>query len=539
MAPTNTATSDVARVGAMTERAGWIEIRTSLTSVGGLVTGGFGLLVFILACVTVGAGWQVQAHQSDLADLEHHSTTASLLQNVEAEAGISGLLLQRYVDAGNDSYVQEINDHANAAQKSLQQALVQGGPPELSQLTGTGAQLVEDAARATALRQAGDTTDAAALLEQIVPVFRQYRLQLEAVASREISKVDQLRARADAAGQRAFWLLVASGTIGVILGLAASFWIARTIMKALSSLEETAHRASVGDLSARAPVTGPKELAHLGYVLNNMMGAIEARTADLRQANNQLRSNNLDLMEARTQAATDPLTGLGNHRSFHKSLRDEVTQAEEAGSSVGLIMIDVDGFKGINDSLGHLAGDQLLRDLANTLTQVAGKENTFRYGGDELAVLLPDVNCVAAIEVAERLRTAVSEMAGQAMTISLGVGCFPEMASSAEELIYRADMAMYWAKSSGRNRVANWNDLQGAEVNRARLSYTDGLGERHDIVASLCAALNARDAKTRAQAERCSWYTAELATELGLNEADVSRLRDALRSSARRAPSAN
>ena len=470
----NMATSDVARVDAMTDRAGWGGIRTPLTSVGGLVTGGFGLLVLFLACVTVGAGWQVQTHQSDLADLQHHSTTASLLQNVEAEAGISGLLLQRYVDAGNDSYVQEINDHANAAQQSLEQALVQGGPPELSQLTPTGAQLVQDAARATALRQAGDTTDASALLEQIVPVFRQYRLQLEAVATREISQVDQLRSRADAAGQRAFWLLVASGTIGVILGLAASFWIARTIMKPLSSLEETAHRASVGDLSARAPVTGPRELAHLGYVLNNMMGAIEARTADLRLANDQLRSNNLDLLEARNQAATDPLTGLGNHRSFHKSLRDEVAQAEEAGSSVGLIMIDVDGFKGINDSLGHLAGDQLLRDLANTLTHVAKKENTFRYGGDELAVLLPGVRCVAAVEVAERLRNAVSEMGEQPMTISLGVGCFPEMASSAEELIYRADMAMYWAKSSGKNRVANWDDLQGNEVNRARPRYTDG-----------------------------------------------------------------
>jgi diguanylate cyclase (GGDEF)-like protein len=274
-------------------------------------------------------------------------------------------------------------------------------------------------------------------------------------------------------------------------------------------------------------------------VLNNMMGAIEARTADLRQANNQLRANNLDLLEARNQAATDSLTGLGNHRSFHKSLRDEVTQAEEAGLNVGLIMIDVDGFKGINDSLGHLAGDQLLRDLAKTLTEVAKKENTFRYGGDELAVLLPGVRSVAAVEVAERLRTAVSEMGGQAMTISLGVGCFPEMASSAEELIYRADMAMYWAKSSGRNRVANWDDLQGAEVNRARPLYTDRLGKRHDIVASLCAALQAGDAKTREQAERCSWYTAELANELGLSEADVSTLRNALRSSARRASPAN
>jgi response regulator RpfG family c-di-GMP phosphodiesterase len=130
-------------------------------------------------------------------------------------------------------------------------------------------------------------------------------------------------------------------------------------------------------------------------------------------------------------------------------------------------------------------------------------------------------------------------MSEQAMTISLGVGCFPEMASSAEELIYRSDMAMYWAKSSGRNRVANWNDLQGAEVDRARPSSADGLGERHDIVASLCAALKAKDAKTRQQAERCSWYTAELATELGVSDADVSTLRDALRSCARRAPPAS
>src|ERR1700682_3950171 len=126
-------------------------------------------------------------------------------------------------------------------------------------------------------------------------------------------------------------------------------------------------------------------------------------------------------------------------------------------------------------------------------------------------------------------------MGDQTMTISLGVGCFPEMASSAEELIYRADMAMYCAKSSGKNRVANWDDLQGNEVSRARPRYTDGLGERHDIVASLCAALKAEDARTREQAERCSWYTAELADELGLSEADVSTLRDALRSSAQRA----
>jgi diguanylate cyclase (GGDEF)-like protein len=398
---------------------------------------------------------------------------------------------------------------------------------------------VQGAAQALALREAGDTAGASAEVEALVPIFHDYQVRLESMTSAELAQVTQLRSSADRAGNLAFLLLVASGALGVVTGLAISFWVARSIVKPLAQLEVTARRASEGDLSARAPDRGPRELSHLGVVLNEMMSSIEARTADLRQANNQLRANNLDLMEARNQAATDPLTGLGNHRSFHKRLRDEVIHAQEAGSSVGLIMIDVDGFKGINDSLGHLAGDQLLRDLANALTQVAKKENTFRYGGDELAVLLPGVKCVAAVEVAERLRTAVSEMDGQAMTISLGVGCFPEQASSAEELIYRADMAMYWAKSSGRNRVAEWDDLQGSEVNRARPEYPDGLGERHDIVASLCAALKAKDARTREQAERCSWYTAELAVELGLSEADVSTLREALRSSTQRAASAN
>ena len=436
--------------------------RSPISSVRSLVVGGFGLLVLILAAVTIGAAWQQLVHQSDLADLEHHSKMASLLQNAEAQASISGLLLQRYVATGTEAYVAEINDHAAAAQQSLNAALAMGGPPGLDNVTSTGAQLEAGAARAAALREAGEEDEASAVMEEIVPVFRGYRLQLEDLASGELAQAASLRRTSDQAGRRAFFLLVLSGGIGVVLGVLASYKIARTIMRPLASLEQTALKASEGDLTARAATNGPRELAHLGSVLNKMMEVIEANTGDLERTNRELTKRNRDLVDARAQAATDPLTGLGNHRSFHKSLRDEFARAQETGTALGLIIIDVDRFKDVNDSMGHMAGDQALRDLSAALTRVVTKENTYRYGGDELAVLLPRAACGEARSVAERLRLAVSEIrAGETagLSASLGVACFPESATTPEELVYRADMAMYWAKSTGKNRVTTWESV--------------------------------------------------------------------------------
>ena len=256
------------------------------SSVRTLVIGGFGLLILALAVVTIGASFQVRKHQTELNQLEHHSTQASLLQTAEAQAGIAALLLQRYVATGQNTYVQEINDHANAAQTALELALANGGPDGgLDVVVASGSTLVQGAAQTAELRRLGDAEAASAAMEQIVPIFTSYRLQLDDLAAAELAKVAQLRSDADLAGNRAFWLLVSSGSIGMLLGIAATIWIARSIFKPLASLEDTARRASEGDLTARAPTTGPREFAHLGSVLNNMMGKIEERTDELRRAN--------------------------------------------------------------------------------------------------------------------------------------------------------------------------------------------------------------------------------------------------------------
>jgi diguanylate cyclase (GGDEF)-like protein/PAS domain S-box-containing protein len=261
--------------------------------------------------------------------------------------------------------------------------------------------------------------------------------------------------------------------------------------------------------------------------LNRSLEAkVRERTEELRLANEKLQERNRQLLDARAQAATDSLTGLWNHRAFHERIRKEVRLAQETGSPLGVIMMDIDDFKRINDSYGHLAGDQMLRELAVTITEVTKREDTYRYGGDEFALLLPSVESQGVSEIAERLRRAVERRTngeGDRVTVSLGVASFPDSAASAEELIYGADAAMYWAKSGGKNRVAGWDKLLRDRADADPLPYRIERGARApDTVAALAAALSAKDPITAAHTERCSWYTTKLAQELGLPEEQTS-----------------
>ncbi len=500
-----------------------------LSSVKLRIIGGFALLSIILLAVAGSSAWQSRVHRSNLDDLESHSSIATLLQEAEAQAGIAALLVQRYVIAGDDTLIPEIQSHVTATVESLTEAVAQKGVSDVSDIAVTGATLAEGTGRVVALRRRGNVEGASAAMEEIVPVFRQFRLGLEDATARELEEVSDLRKSADRAGALAFWLLVGSGAGGAILGLAASILIARSIIRPLAALEQTASAVSEGDLGARAPATGPSELAHLGSVLNDMMEAVQTRDRELSDAYEELKERNRQITDARAQAATDALTGLGNHRSFHARIRDEIAAAESSKSSVSLIIFDIDSFKAINDSLGHLAGDEMLRQLAKTLRDVVPPEDAYRYGGDEFAVVLVGVDQKQATQAAERLRDTVEKAtanSGQKLTVSLGVGSFPQLAASSEELIYRADMAMYWAKSTGKNRVGDWDGLLSRRAGKAMQEYSSGhRGKIHDAVASLVSALAAKDPLTRDHTERCSWYSAELAEELGLGGEETSVLR--------------
>jgi len=162
------------------------------------------------------------------------------------------------------------------------------------------------------------------------------------------------------------------------------------------------------------------------------------------------------------EANTDSLTRLWNHGYFQYLLTEELKKAYENKAPVSLIMFDIDNFKNYNDSLGHQMGDQLLRELARILkTTCDGQGDVARYGGEEFAVILPNVANGKAFEIAESLRKAIEtyQFKGQEvqptknLTISAGLATYPEDALDKEKLIYLADMALYEAKRTGKNRV--------------------------------------------------------------------------------------
>lgn len=161
-------------------------------------------------------------------------------------------------------------------------------------------------------------------------------------------------------------------------------------------------------------------------------------------------------------AVTDDLTGIYNYRLFRERLVEEVARAKKEKSKLSLLMLDVDDFKHHNDTFGHLGGDQLLRDLAVLLRSNVRKRGLVtRYGGDEFMIILPRCKKEEALSVGERLRKVVEEYSGledgppgSKFTISIGVAVYPADASSGEELVGKADRALYRAKQGGKNRVS-------------------------------------------------------------------------------------
>jgi two-component system cell cycle response regulator len=152
-------------------------------------------------------------------------------------------------------------------------------------------------------------------------------------------------------------------------------------------------------------------------------------------------------------AITDSVTGLYNHRYFLDCLQKEVERAHRHSRPLSLILVDVDSFKDVNDSKGHLHGDEILQIVAQQLKEgVRNIDSACRYGGDEFAIILPDTTVEGAREVAERIRLAVTSKTDE-VSLSLGVAELPPDLQQARPFIEMADQALYQAKRNGKNQT--------------------------------------------------------------------------------------
>jgi len=166
-------------------------------------------------------------------------------------------------------------------------------------------------------------------------------------------------------------------------------------------------------------------------------------------------------LDLNLQAMRDPLTGLYNRRQLEESLHREILRARRGGASVGIMAIDVDHFKQVNDTLGHEAGDCVLRRIADELASCVREEDVAcRSGGEEFVIILPGTGKTALRSRAETVRKKIEQARIQAgegtlnLTVSIGLASFPSYGDIGKSVLRAADVALYKAKAAGRNRVA-------------------------------------------------------------------------------------
>jgi diguanylate cyclase (GGDEF)-like protein len=251
-----------------------------------------------------------------------------------------------------------------------------------------------------------------------------------------------------------FLLLVAGLTL--LVGVIA-YWMGRSIVTPLDSLIAAADGIAHGDLNVQLRGTPAGEIGHLTRVFNMMTDRLRRSHAEVRAANQTLQEQNR-LLE--TLAITDSLTGLYNRKKLDDILADQFARFRRNHRPFAVLMLDLDHFKSINDNYGHVAGDEVLVDVAAILKKsVRNVDYVARYGGEEFVVVLVETALDVALDIAERIRSEVEIPrfgAGNtliSLTVSLGVTHSREGDGGPEEVLARADNALYEAKRAGRNQV--------------------------------------------------------------------------------------
>ena len=230
-------------------------------------------------------------------------------------------------------------------------------------------------------------------------------------------------------------------------------------------------------------------------------------------------------------AMTDYLSGLYNHRYLQDRLREEVESTLDDGGEMSLLFCDIDKFKEYNDRFGHTAGDAALREVAQIIDgSIRTADVAARYGGDEFAVILVGTGANIALEVAERIRESVSQVRledeGGRVSVSIGVATLPQDGQTKEQLVERADWAMYLAKSRGRDQVVRFRS--GEHADEAAPAAAPGPAALQ-FMGAMAGLADTRQLYAERHSDAVARLARAVAADLGLPALDLSAVEEAAR----------
>jgi diguanylate cyclase (GGDEF)-like protein len=309
---------------------------------------------------------------------------------------------------------------------------------------------------------------------------------------------EQPMSTAHRVADRAVEVVVGVTLLGIAVAITLVVLAVRLIVRPIEGLAVSADTIADGDLSHRADVSSPGEIGHLarsfntmttrlGQEIHSLEDRVRQRTAELEDAA-AVQEELIKQLEH--QATNDFLTGLPNRYSLENRLEIELARSRRLGTSVALLLLDLDDFKGVNDTFGHEIGDQLLVAVGGRLKEsLRGVDAVCRLGGDEFAIIQPDVaDQDQAASFAERLLAATAESfeleSQEIFTgVSIGVSISDGGTRSVSEFMRQADLALYRAKDDGRNTYRFFADAMDADIRRrVRLSQDlRGAVERDEL----------------------------------------------------------
>lgn len=261
-----------------------------------------------------------------------------------------------------------------------------------------------------------------------------------------------------ASANRLALTIIAVGGIVTLISVALSAWLATRISRPLAALTRAADEIGRNPRVTMLPrLRGSLEVMHLTGALRALLrrlGSQEQRFVQFSQKHEE------DVAALRELADTDPLTGLMNRRSF-LAVADVALESARSLGGIGILMADIDHFKQVNDTYGHAAGDAVIRHVATIFgAALRAHDRVARFGGEEFVALLQDTDETAMMALADRIRSTIGstqvpfEGRDITVTVSLGAALAQDRDRDVDEIIERADLGLYEAKNSGRNRVA-------------------------------------------------------------------------------------